>query len=371
MEHMLDKDVERVLFSEEELHRRVAEIAAEIDRDYAGREPLLVSVLRGSFVFMADLVRQIHLPCTVDFMAVSSYGAGTASSGQVRIIKDLSEHIEGRDVIVVEDILDSGNTLSYLLQLLQARSPASVRLCTLLDKPSRRTKEVEQTAPTFGANRISLMNFGLEKQVTEMNRRLLAISKEAVGACALVAGDLTTTGKLLEPRGDLSYETLYQIYQEQIKALADAGADLLVAETMLSVDETVAALDAAQSVCDLPVMCTLSLEADGTALYGGNAVEAVMTLQEMGAAAVGLNCSVGPDQLEAVVANMKKVAQVPIIAKPNAGMPVINEKGEASYSMNAQDFARYTRKLVEAGAGIVGGCCGTTPEYIRELARVL
>lgn len=226
-------------------------------------------------------------------------------------------------------------------------------------------------APTFGANRISLMNFGLEKQVTEMNRRLLAISKEAVGACALVAGDLTTTGKLLEPRGDLSYETLYQIYQEQIKALADAGADLLVAETMLSVDETVAALDAAQSVCDLPVMCTLSLEADGTALYGGNAVEAVMTLQEMGAAAVGLNCSVGPDQLEAVVANMKKVAQVPIIAKPNAGMPVINENGEASYSMNAQDFARYTRKLVEAGAGIVGGCCGTTPEYIRELARVL
>lgn len=226
-------------------------------------------------------------------------------------------------------------------------------------------------APTFGANRISLMNFGLEKQVTEMNRRLLAISKEAVGARALVAGDLTTTGKLLEPRGDLSYEMLYQIYQEQIKALADAGADLLVAETMLSVDETVAALDAAQSVCDLPVMCTLSLEADGTALYGGNAVEAVMTLQEMGAAAVGLNCSVGPDQLEAVVANMKKVAQVPIIAKPNAGMPVINEKGEASYSMNAQDFARYTRKLVEAGAGIVGGCCGTTPEYIRELARVL
>ena len=123
MEHMLDKDVERVLFSEEELHRRVAEIAAEIDRDYAGREPLLVSVLRGSFVFMADLVRQIHLPCTVDFMAVSSYGAGTASSGQVRIIKDLSEHIEGRDVIVVEDILDSGNTLSYLLSSSRPAAP--------------------------------------------------------------------------------------------------------------------------------------------------------------------------------------------------------------------------------------------------------
>lgn len=226
-------------------------------------------------------------------------------------------------------------------------------------------------APTFAANRISLKNFGLEKKVTEINSRLVKISKDAVGNHALVAGDLTTTGQLLEPRGDLGYEMLYQAYQEQIKALADAGADLLVAETMLSVDETVVALDAAQSVCDLPVMCTLSLEADGTAMYGGNAVEAVVTLQEMGAAAVGLNCSVGPDQLEAVVANMKTVAQVPIIAKPNAGMPVINELGEALYDMNARDFALHTKKLVELGAGIVGGCCGTTPEYIRCLAKLL
>ena len=111
---------------------------------------------------------------------------------------------------------------------------------------------------------------------------------------------------------------------------------------MLSVDETVVALDAAQSVCDLPMMCSLTLEADGSAMYGGNAVEAVMTLQEMGAAAVGLNCSVGPDQLESVVTNMRKVAQVPIIAKPNAGMPVIDEKGEAHYSMDAETFAAYT-----------------------------
>lgn len=226
-------------------------------------------------------------------------------------------------------------------------------------------------APTFAANRISLKNFGLEDKVTELNTRLVKISREAVGNKALVAGDLTTTGQLLEPRGDLSYEMLYQAYREQIKALEDAGADLLVAETMLSVDETVAALDTAQSVCDLAVMCTLSLEADGTAMYGGNAVEAVVTLQEMGAAAVGLNCSVGPDQLEAVVANMKAVAQIPIIAKPNAGMPVINELGEALYDMNAQDFAFHTKKLVELGAGIVGGCCGTTPEYIRCLAKLL
>ena len=226
-------------------------------------------------------------------------------------------------------------------------------------------------APTFAANRISMRNFNLQDRIVELNTRLVKISKDAVGNRALVAGDLTTTGQLMEPRGPLTYEELYQAYQEQIRALADAGADLLVAETMLSVDETVVALDAAQSVCDLPMMCSLTLEADGSAMYGGNAVEAVMTLQEMGAAAVGLNCSVGPDQLESVVTNMKKVAQVPIIAKPNAGMPVIDEKGEAHYSMEAETFAAYTRKLVAAGAGLVGGCCGTTPEYIRQLKKIL
>ena len=225
-------------------------------------------------------------------------------------------------------------------------------------------------APTFAANRISMRNFNLQDRIVELNTRLVKISKDAVGNHALVAGDLTTTGQLMEPRGPLTYEELYQAYQEQIRALADAGADLLVAETMLSVDETVVALDAAQSVCDLPMMCSLTLEADGSAMYGGNAVEAVMTLQEMGAAAVGLNCSVGPDQLESVVTNMRKVAQVPIIAKPNAGMPVIDEKGEAHYSMDAETFAEYTRKLVAAGAGLVGGCCGTTPEYIKQLKKI-
>lgn len=226
-------------------------------------------------------------------------------------------------------------------------------------------------APTFAANRISLANFGLESQVEQLNTRLVKISKEAVEGRAFVAGDLTTTGQLMEPKGDMTYEKLYHAYQEQVRALADAGADLLVAETMLSVEETIVALDAAQSVCQLPVMCTLSLEADGTAMYGGSAVEAVVSLQEMGAAAVGLNCSVGPDQLESVVRNMKEAATVPVIAKPNAGMPSINEKGEAVYSMNEDDFARYTKILVEAGAGIVGGCCGTTPDYIRKLAQIL
>ena len=175
----------------------------------------------------------------------------------------------------------------------------------------------------------------------------------------------------MQPQGDLTYDDLLDIYKEQIESLAEAGVDLLVAETMLGVDETMAALDAASAVCDLPMMCSLTLEADGSALFGGSAVEAVTTLQEMGACAVGLNCSVGPDQLRAVVAEMKKVARVPVIAKPNAGMPVITETGQAVYSMDAQRFAAAMMDLVDAGASVIGGCCGTTPDHIRAVRALL
>ena len=177
---MLEQDIERVLFTEQELKDRVAEIAAQIDKDYAGKEPMLISVLRGSFIFMADLVRSITLPCTVDFMAVSSYGSGTTSSGQVKITKDLSESIEGRDIIVVEDILDSGNTLSYLFQLLQARHPASVRLCTLLDKPSRRTKPITADYTGFTVDDLFVVGYGLDYAEKYRNLPYIGILKPAV-----------------------------------------------------------------------------------------------------------------------------------------------------------------------------------------------
>ena len=177
---MLEQDIERVLFTEQELKDRVAELAAQIDRDYAGKEPMLISVLRGSFIFMADLARAIHLPCTVDFMAVSSYGSGTTSSGQVKITKDLSESIEGRDIIVVEDILDSGNTLSYLFQLLQARHPASVRLCTLLDKPSRRTKPITADYTGFAVDDLFVVGYGLDYAEKYRNLPYIGVLKPAV-----------------------------------------------------------------------------------------------------------------------------------------------------------------------------------------------
>ena len=222
-------------------------------------------------------------------------------------------------------------------------------------------------APTFSANRVGLGLHGLEHRLAELNAGLVKLSKQAAGGRALVAGDFTTTGKPLEPIGTMSYQALLDIYREQIEVVVAAGADLLGAETMLTVDECACFVEAARSLCDLPVMVTLTMEADGHLLFGGSAVEAVETLQALGADAVGLNCSTGPDQLEAVVAAMKAVATVPVIAKPNAGMPVMDEMGQAHYSMSPEQFAAAMKRLVDAGAGIVGGCCGTGPEYIRAM----
>ncbi|MDO4344929.1 MAG: homocysteine S-methyltransferase family protein [Eubacteriales bacterium] len=224
-------------------------------------------------------------------------------------------------------------------------------------------------APTFGANRINLSMHGLQDQLGDMNKRLVEMSQRATEGRAYVAGDMSTGGKRIGSSEEATYEEAYERYREQITFLVSAGVDLLIVETMISIDETAAALEAAQAVCDLPVLCSMTVEADGSLFFGGNVLEAMETLQEMGASAVGINCSLGPDQLEAVVSNLKKIARVPVIAKPNAGLPTINEKGEALYSMEPEDFGYYMKKLADAGAGVIGGCCGTTPEYIRQMCR--
>ena len=198
-----------------------------------------------------------------------------------------------------------------------------------------------------------------------------AAGSEAADGHALVAGDLTTTGVPLEPAGTMTYHELFEIYTEQIAALAEAGADLLVVETMLGIDEMTVALEAAQSVCALPVLCSMTVQADGSGYFGGTCVEAVETLQELGAAAVGINCSTGPDQLESLVRNMRQAAKVPLLVKPNAGMPEISPEGEAIYSMGPAAFAQHMRTLIDAGAALVGGCCGTDPRYISALRDVL
>ena len=145
-----------------EIERRVAELGATISRDYADRELLLVCVLKGGFIFLADLVRAIEVPCSLDFMVISSYGTGTQSSGVVRILKDLDAPIEGLDVIVVEDIVDSGLTLSYLLRNLKTRRPASLEVCTLLSKPARRENEVDCRYVGFEIPDTFVVGYGLD-----------------------------------------------------------------------------------------------------------------------------------------------------------------------------------------------------------------
>ena len=177
---MLDDDILEVLFTEEQLAKRVSEIAEQINRDYADKEILLVSVLRGSFIFMADLARKITRPCMVDFLSVSSYGSGTTSSGQVQITKDLLQDITGMHVLVVEDILDSGNTLSYLLRILEQRRPASIRLCTLLDKPERRKKPVTLHYAGFTIPDAFVVGYGLDYDQKYRNLPYIGILKPEI-----------------------------------------------------------------------------------------------------------------------------------------------------------------------------------------------
>lgn len=224
-------------------------------------------------------------------------------------------------------------------------------------------------APTFLANPISLGSHHLAQETRHFNHELVRISKEAANGKALVAGDISTTGKLMEPMGEMPYDTLFEAYKEQITYLAEAGVDLLVAETMMAADETMVILDAATEVCDLPVLCSLTIEADGSLFFGGNIYEAVEALEAVGAAAVGCNCSVGPDQLEAVISGIRERVSIPVIAKPNAGMPKITETGDAVYSMGAEEFAEHMKALADAGASLLGGCCGTDPKYIRALCQ--
>lgn len=222
-------------------------------------------------------------------------------------------------------------------------------------------------APTFTANRIKLKEYGLEDRIAQMNHDLVALSKEAVGEKAFIAGDLTMTGEQLAPVGKLDFEELVDVYKEQIRYLVEAGADLLVVETMMSLQETRAAVIAAKEVCDLAVMATLTFESDGRTLFGTDAATAAIVLESLGVAAVGTNCSTGPDRMVETVRRMAEVTSIPIIAKPNAGLPSLDAEGNTVYDMEAEDFGRHMRDLVLAGASVVGGCCGTTPDYIRAL----
>lgn len=225
-------------------------------------------------------------------------------------------------------------------------------------------------APTFTANRIKLAEYGLEHELVKMNRQLVALSREAAGSRAYVAGDMSMTGQQLYPVGELQFEELVEVYKEQAIVLDAAGADLFVVETMMSLQECRAAVIAIKECSSLPILVSLTFEESGRTLFGTDAKTAAVVLQNLGVDAVGINCSTGPDKMTGLVEQMYQNANIPILVKPNAGLPKYID-GKTVYDMDAAEFAAAGKKLAETGARLLGGCCGTTPEHIRALKETV
>ena len=219
---------------------------------------------------------------------------------------------------------------------------------------------------TIGANAHKLSEFSLRDQVRRINAELAALSVKAAGSRAFVGGDVSSTGSFLAPLGDLEFEQVVDIYKEQIRALAEGGVDFIVIETMIDIQETRAAVIAAKECCNLPVVASMTFDEHGRTLTGTSPAAAAMTLISAGADAVGLNCSTGPAEMLPLVAAMKAVASVPLLVKPNAGMPrIVN--GQTQFDMSCEQFRSFVKPLCEAGANMIGGCCGTDPQFIQAI----
>lgn len=220
-------------------------------------------------------------------------------------------------------------------------------------------------APTFGANRHKLAGYGLEHKVEELNLRLVELTQSiAKPAGVLVGGDVSPAGILIEPYGEATFEELYTIYEEQIRALKKAGVDYIALETQMSLADMRAGVLAAKSV-GLPVFVTMTVEENGRSVMGAKPLSVLLTIQAMGADAFGLNCSTGPDLMEKLLKGLLPHASVPLIAKPNAGKP--KEENSALYDLTEEQFAQDMERMLQAGVGIVGGCCGTTLKHMKTL----
>lgn len=232
-------------------------------------------------------------------------------------------------------------------------------------------------APTFTCNRIKLAEYGLEDRLEEMTAKLVGLSRRAVEESGTtrqvyIAGDMTMTGEQLYPMGTLSFEELVDVYKEQVRALVAAGVDLFVVETMMSLQECRGAVLAIKETCgdELPVMVTLTFQEDGRTLYGTSPETAAIVLESMGVDAVGVNCSAGPDKMVDLIQKMERMVGIPLVVKPNAGLPKLVD-GRTAYDMGAEEFSETMLPLVKKGATILGGCCGTTPEHIKRLRERL
>ncbi len=218
---------------------------------------------------------------------------------------------------------------------------------------------------TFGASRSRLSHFGVDCDVRELTRELTGISRQAAGE-AMVFGDLGPSGTLVEPLGDVKLTDMIAAKQEQVRGLLDGGVDGFVVETMMDIQEARAALLAIHELCDLPVLASVTLDSNGRCLTGADFSVAVVTLQALGADAVGCNCSTGPADMVAHLREVRPYARVPLLAKPNAGMPTEGGAG-VEFDIGPEEFVGYVPELLRRGVSILGGCCGTSPQYIREI----
>ncbi|MBQ9003321.1 MAG: homocysteine S-methyltransferase family protein [Eggerthellaceae bacterium] len=221
------------------------------------------------------------------------------------------------------------------------------------------------TTNTFGANRLRL---GGEASVDDVFAAAVKCARDA--GATYVAADLGPTGELLDPLGDLEFEEAYELYAEQVRAAMSAGADLFIVETMADPQEAQAAVTAAKDHGDVPVFATMTFGEVGRTLFGTTPEDAAKLLAEWGADAVGINCSVGPKALVPLIAQMRGACDLPLIAQPNAGLPQVVD-GQTVYTITPADYAASVGKIMAEGATIVGGCCGTDPDFIRELAKVV
>lgn len=221
---------------------------------------------------------------------------------------------------------------------------------------------------SFGANRVKLAAYGLDSDVAAMNARLVRISREIAPSGKLVAGDLGSTGKLVAPFGPLAFGEAVEIFKEQVTGLIAGGADFIFIETIMDIQEARAAVIAAREAGDLPVAVSLTFEESGRTLTGTPPDAAAVTLRALGAEVVGCNCSLGPAEMLPAIEQMAEIVRAPVLAKPNAGLPT-HEGGRTVFKMEPGRFADLMEPLAQAGAGMLGGCCGTTPEHIRALAQ--
>ena len=288
--------------------------------------------------------------------------------------KLVSENIVILDGATGSNLIAAGMPQGVCPEVWTIENPEAV---TRLQKEYAEAGSMIVYAPTFGANSERLKGYGKATEVERINAENVAISKAAVsgdfdvpGGRILVAGDMSMTGMIIYPDDDESFDEAVDVYKEQAEALIKAGVDLFIVETMISLEDARAAVHAIREVCDLPVMVTMSFETNMRTLYGDTPESVAEVLTEEGADAIGSNCSSGPANMVPVIKAMKAVTDLPLIAKPNAGLPQTGADGKVTYDLAPEGFAEQMKELIDNGAVIVGGCCGTTPAYIRSLKGI-